>query len=104
MNGHVKNKLLKDQMQKLTQPAHTVKELTTRQRCAEKAQRRLTDPKDTKLKVLMNLPNKSSTLKVHSKCSKISPEESFKLKLPRVHGSTIKLATPNLKPDSTKKF
>ena len=48
-NDKVKNKLLKDQMQKHTNLAHTAIERITKWTCAGMAQTQLTDLKDTKL-------------------------------------------------------
>ena len=71
-------------MQKLTHIVYIVKELITQRTFAGMAQMRLTDLKDTKMKVLITQQTTVINQEVHTKCSDIYFEESFKLKKPRL--------------------
>ena len=81
-----------------------VKDLTTRHTCAGMAQKRPTDPKRSKPKIVMIQQTKSKTRSVYTRCHDIFPQQSFKLKSPGLHWLPFILATQNLNSDPPNKF
>ena len=72
------NKLPKDLLHNYTHLAHSAKKPTKQQKCDKIDQMRQTDPKVTKLKTLTNPQPRLVNQNVHSKYTKIHPQEIFK--------------------------